>query len=277
MSEVETGLYLGKIPHAKAGSGDLDVIMFPGADNLLGWGGETTCRLMFYKFLPERYREKCTLHVLGYQRDLPENATTETMARDYGEAVKKEIRPGIIFGGSFGGFLAIPFASLYPELTKKLLLANAAYTVSESGKQWALRLIELAGKGEFYKFEKEINYLYNTLFFRGLMNFYTWKGRRKDKNKPYSYPISTFITAFKDVLARPLERKEHLHKIKASTLVFGGTKDLVFSEDIFRETAELIPNAELKLVKGGHMAAVEKPFAFRKVFLRVLDDLFEES
>ena len=63
--------------------------------------------------------------------------------------------------------------------------------------------------------------------------------------------------------------KERLAQIKAPTLVIAGDQDPFYTEDLFRETAEGIPNARLVLYKGmGHPAAGEE---FQRDVLRFLE------
>src|SRR5688500_14119508 len=48
-----------------------------------------------------------------------------------------------------------------------------------------------------------------------------------------------------------LNVKDKLPRISAPTLVIGGANDPFYGADIIRETANLIPNAELCLIEGG--------------------------
>ena len=62
--------------------------------------------------------------------------------------------------------------------------------------------------------------------------------------------------------------KVNLSKIAAPTLVVGGTEAPFYSADLFRETAEGIPNARLVLYEGmGHPAPGKQ---FRQDMLRFM-------
>jgi pimeloyl-ACP methyl ester carboxylesterase len=53
-----------------------------------------------------------------------------------------------------------------------------------------------------------------------------------------------------------------LHRITAPTLVVGGDRDAFYSPEIFRATADGIPNGRLRLYEGkGHVGALGKQFA----------------
>jgi pimeloyl-ACP methyl ester carboxylesterase len=54
-----------------------------------------------------------------------------------------------------------------------------------------------------------------------------------------------------------LDVKDKLPRITAPTLVIGGANDPFYGADMIRETAKLIPNAELTLILGGGHAVVK--------------------
>ena len=54
-----------------------------------------------------------------------------------------------------------------------------------------------------------------------------------------------------------LDVKDKLPRIAAPTLVIGGANDPFYGADNIRETARLIPNAELSLIEGGGHAVVK--------------------
>ena len=62
--------------------------------------------------------------------------------------------------------------------------------------------------------------------------------------------------------------KEQLERIVAPTLVIAGTRDFFYTEELFRETAEGIPDARLILYQGmGHPASGKQ---FRQDVLKFL-------
>jgi pimeloyl-ACP methyl ester carboxylesterase len=64
--------------------------------------------------------------------------------------------------------------------------------------------------------------------------------------------------------------RERLSEITAPTLVVAGDRDPFYSEALFRETAEGIPNARLILYKGmGHPASGKQ---FRKDVIDFIDE-----
>jgi pimeloyl-ACP methyl ester carboxylesterase len=77
-------------------------------------------------------------------------------------------------------------------------------------------------------------------------------------------PPTTLINAYTHVLESGEERKKFLPNIKAPTIMFGGDHDQFFSEEVFRETAKLIPNAQFVFFPGEtHGVVMEKGKAIR--------------
>jgi pimeloyl-ACP methyl ester carboxylesterase len=68
---------------------------------------------------------------------------------------------------------------------------------------------------------------------------------------------SDFLTTLEADLEH--DTTDRLHEVSAPTLVIGGTEDPFFSESLLRETAEKIPDAELRVYEGvGHGVPKEK-------------------
>jgi pimeloyl-ACP methyl ester carboxylesterase len=68
---------------------------------------------------------------------------------------------------------------------------------------------------------------------------------------------SDFLTTLEADLEH--DTTDRLHEVSAPTLVIGGAEDPFFSESLLRETAEKIPDAELRVYEGvGHGVPKEK-------------------
>ncbi len=268
----ETGIFLDKIPYAKAGSGEKLIVIFPPTHHLL-WSVTVDAKSQVdgYKhFIPDGF----TYYILGYDPRLPKNHSSESIAEDFAKIMKEHIGPATIMAVSYGGSVAIPFAALYPELTEKLILLVSTYGSSGEGVVFAKELIQLAEEGKSFTLQKEINGLYSNRILRNLFDLKTWKNwpaLEKSMN-----PISTFINAYTHLIDSEESRKKYLSKIQAPTLVIGGSKDQFAPEGYYRETAELIPNAHLELFEGKtHTLPVERLFEIKKIiknFLEVEND-----
>lgn len=271
--DFETGTFLNKIPYAKAGSGEKKIVIFPPTHHLL-WNVtlDAEGQVDGYKhFIPDGF----TFYILGYDPHLPKNHSSEDIAADFAKIIKEHIGPATIMAVSYGGSVAIPFAALYPDLTKKLILIVSTYGSSGKGVEFAKELIQLAEEGKSFTLQKKINNLYSSKILRYLFEFKTWKNWGKlEKNMN---PISTFINAYNHLIDTEESRKKYLSKIQAPTLIIGGSKDQFASEEFYRTTAELIPNAHLELFEGKtHTVPVERLFEIKKLIKNFLEVEIDE-
>ncbi|MHA1521289.1 MAG: alpha/beta fold hydrolase [Promethearchaeota archaeon] len=253
---VESGFFLGKIPYLKdwTDNSTENLVIFPHTAELI----QSLCTnpietaALFRKYIPDTY----TIYVLGYDRNLPMDHTSEQIGDEFAQIIREHIGPATIMAVSYGGFIGIPFAARYPELTKKLILLVSAYSGSEHGLQLSRELVQLAEDGDGYAIAQRLNGLFLNVFLRGLVKFLTWT--KKKKPNPDLNPLSTFIHAYKHMIATFSDRKKYLPMIEAPTLVIGADQDQFFSEDKYRETAELIPDGRVVIFHSGHMVPVEK-------------------
>ncbi len=273
MEDFETGIFLNKIPYAKAGSGEKKIVIFPPTHHLL-WSLRVDAedQINGYKhFIPDDF----TFYILGYDPNLPKKHSSEDIAADFAKIIKEHIGPATILAVSFGGSVAIPFAAIYPDLTEKLILLVTTYGSSGTGAKFGKELMQLAEEGKTFTLQKKINNLYSSKILRYLFDLKTWKNWPKlEKNMN---PISTFINAYTHLFKTQESRKKYLSMIQAPTLVIGGTKDQFASEEYYRKTAELIPNAHLELFEGKtHTVPVERLFEIKKLIKNFLEVKIDE-
>ena len=102
----------------------------------------------------------------------------------------------------------------------------------------------------------------------------TWLNRKKVAR--LQTPLSTFIHGYQHMLLTNGENKKYLPQIRAPTLVLGGTKDKVFSREIYSETAQLIPNAQFVVFENAsHMVPIERMKAVKHAVLSFLEAVQE--
>ncbi len=265
--QITWGLFQDKIPFVKVGSGPKTLVYLRGATDLflsvitdpLG-NGKSKRKLI----TPEH-----TLYILGYPRDLPPNTTVEQLADTFAEVIKNHIGKATIIGSSLGGLVAIILTAKHPALVHKLILAFSACQFSASFVERTKEWFKIAETGKIWKVLLKMNDFINGFFFRNLMKLTTlllWPKAKKQVN-----PISTAFYPLKDAVMRNGELKKFLPLIQAETVILGGTKDIAFSTEIYKETTELIPHAKLVLIPGaGHMMADEHPKAYRTEFQKLI-------
>ena len=147
------------------------------------------------------------------------------------------------------------FAADHPELVRKLVIHSSAYMLSEPAKEGQMRVARLAERKKW------------RAAYAALMGVSLPKGPAGYLLKPLFFVISLFGGAFFGKPEDPSDTvttieaedkhdfKDRLHEIQAPTLVIAGDKDPFYTVDLFRETAEGIPDSKLILYEGmGHPA-----------------------
>ncbi len=200
-----------------------------------------------------------TIFVVGRKAGKPSGYSTRHMAADCATAIEREIgAPADVIGASYGGLIAPYLAADYPGLVKRLVLASAAYRVCDHGKALDQRFAELQSQGRWgAAYAAEVTGVYPAGFRRYLFPPLVRLMLSFDRHKPASP---------QDFLIEAQAENEHdcrdiLKEIKAPTLVIAGDRDYFFPVDLLKETASLIPNARLVLLKGkGHGAVATGRF-----------------
>ena len=252
----ETGLFLNKIPYIKSGSGLNNMVFFYGGSALLKSLRESSMQNyldVIRQYVPAGY----TYYIFGYEEAPSEQYNLDQIADDFAQILQEEIGPSIIVGISFGGFVAMRFAAKYPELTERLILLITAHRFSEQGEGKVDRMITLAKQEHFYDLIEEFSLLFRRPWFNLLARFMLWKDKDKLVKglKPTAAILDTLAAMLKDVH----ENIDYLSSIRAKTIVIGGTRDQFFGASEFKETANAIARAELRLFEEEtHMLPIER-------------------
>jgi pimeloyl-ACP methyl ester carboxylesterase len=157
-------------------------------------------------------------------------------------------------GMSSGGSSAMHLAVDHADLVNKLVLAMTGYRLNANGKEVATIWRDLALAENWPALYQRmgvdvaegatpewVTRLMMKLFGRLLLG------------KPRS-GLDFAIVLDSDI---DLDVADKLPRISAPTLVIGGANDPFYGADMIRETAKLIPNAELCLIEGGGHAVVK--------------------
>ena len=266
--DYEWGIYKDKVPYLIKEKGEPSIIIFEPSRELVK---NVTNRVeetikTYNMILPPG----CSLCVLGYDPNLPSEYTPEEIAEINAEFLREKYRPGIIIGISYGGFISIPFAALYPELVQKMVLMVSAYAASPEGIVLMKEFTQLIEGENHYQVVKKFNSLIFNPFLRILSSVITMT-KRKSFTREVN-PSSTFINAYNQIIKTNGEIKKYLPMIKAPTLVIGGDSDQFFSEELFLETAGLIPNGRAEIYENqGHYVIIEKMKPVKKVLFDFLE------
>jgi pimeloyl-ACP methyl ester carboxylesterase len=268
-SEARVGYFHNGLPYNRVGDGPRTLVVFQGGtfENKPSSGLMAQILVNPYKFLEKDF----TIYVVTRRPGLPGGYSLKNMADDYATMIRDEFGgPVDVLGVSTGGSIVQHFAADHPDLVRKLIIHSSAYTLSAWAKSLQLRVAALARQRQWRAaYAAELS---PTLTYGGAMRY-------------IARPVWWLGILFAGMFAAPADPsdlvvtieaedkhdfKDRLGQITAPTLVIAGDQDPFYSEALFRETAEGIPNARLILYKGmGHPAHGEQ---FRRDVLLFLKD-----
>jgi pimeloyl-ACP methyl ester carboxylesterase len=259
---LEKGLLPGGLSYVRLGEKPNSVVVFPGLADA-AW--DVTSQKWDFPTQYRRLAETSTVYIVSRKRHMPRGYTTRDMAADYARAFECEIGPADVMGISLGGYVAQHFAADYPNYVNRLVIACAAYRVSDEGRKTPERWLALAREERWREFYQDISRITMAEYHKTFTRFLIPLMRTMPCNP------ADFLVSLEACLAH--NSAESLGQIQASTLVIGGTKDIFFPPSLLRETASLISGALLELIPGGGHSAYELHKAeFEDAVLEFLDD-----
>jgi proline iminopeptidase len=191
------------------------------------------------------------------------------------DALRQQLadKPAIVFGHSYGGFLALEYALLYPENVAGLILCSSAVSAAHApaalaaavsrGEPDALAVLART-LAEPVRSDEEFASQWKTV----LPLYFHWKDSAKSANvfsktifsaEGYNRAFFSWLGTF-DVCAR-------LHEISAPTLVLSGSDDWIMSPRLAGDAlVEAIPAAtQVVFESSGHFPFVEENDRFINV------------
>jgi pimeloyl-ACP methyl ester carboxylesterase len=269
MGDVETGLFLDRIPYIKVGSGLRRAVVFFGGNALFKRLDRTDASryaATLRRLLPADY----STYILGYEEDPPENYSLHTIVDDLGTIAREEIGRSTVVGVSFGAFVAIRFAAAWPELVDKLVVLIGAHRFSAEGERRIAKQMAYLRAGDLYGLVRENAVLFRRPWYNWLVGLKLW--RDKDKLASEFNDPTSIARAYEGLFGADFERNgEYAGRIRAETLIIGGTADQYFDVVAFEETARRIPVARLELFDGEtHMLPVERRWDVARVLAEFL-------
>jgi pimeloyl-ACP methyl ester carboxylesterase len=265
--DVREGTLHGGLPYLAVGQGP-PLVVFSGlsAEHANPTGLTRRLELQTLKPMARHF----TVYAVNRKPGLPTGSTIGDLAGHYAQAIAREFQgPVAIEGISTGGSIAQQFAIDHPHLVRRLVLAATACRLSPHGREVQRRFAELTRQGRSRR-------AYATLgptlaataaggrAFAGLMWLFGASQRVED-------PSDMLVTvAAEDAF----DACPELGRITAPTLLVAGGRDRFYSPELFRDTAERIPNARLALYQDkGHAGVMTHKPAIREIveFLRADD------
>jgi proline iminopeptidase len=165
----------------------------------------------------------------------------------------------IVLGGSYGGVVALAYASRYPQNVSQLIVHctasdrrffnRAKEILEERGSSEQKKVAQRLFNGDFQNEDQMREY------FLVMGSLYSMKYDEKLARERVTRPIyspDAINLAFGDVL-RKLNLTDELSKITAPTLILAGQHDWICAPEFSKIIAEKIPNADLRIFeKSGH-------------------------
>lgn len=175
-----------------------------------------------------------------------------------------KIRKAIIVGHSMGGYVALAFAELYPEMMKGLVLLNST-SRADSEERIANRTRAI----------KAVKQNYTAAIRMSISNLFSEENREKliaqiewVREEALQSPLQGIIAAQEGMKLRK-DREVILHFATYPILLILGKKDPVLN---YEENVEQIEGTHVKLVtfNDGHMSHIENQAELEKVMVGFL-------
>jgi proline iminopeptidase len=182
-----------------------------------------------------------------------------------------------LLGISYGGMVALGYATRYPERVANLILAATAPSyrfiteakriLNERGTAEQIRIAERLFSGNFENSE-QLHAYYKTM-----ASLYSTTCDPKKVEENWKRESRNYLQLNKGFggFLRTFDFTHDLHKITCPTLVMVGTHDWICPPSQAFEIAQRIPQAQLKVFsQAGHRIAADEPEAFFATIRRFL-------
>ncbi len=254
-----------RISYALAGRRDAEPLLM-----IQGLGTDTRGWVMQKRALGARYRLVMVDNRGVGRSDHPADGYDLSVMANDAMAVLDHAGYGSahVIGASMGGIIAQIIAVLHPERVRSLTLAcTACHHYSwrrELLQEWA-DLAETRGMREFVR--RNLEWLIGP---RSLQRL--WPAVAVLGPLAFNVPVASFVGQIHAILNSDDGLRDALVDVQAPTLVMVGSQDVLTTQGDSEEIADLIPDSELVVVRGGaHLFMVEQYGAFNRAVLDFLD------
>lgn len=240
------GFLRDDVPYLKVGSGP-PLVMIPGLspDNDVPRGWQRRMLLGTVRPLAGDF----SVYVVSAKRGLEPGESMSDIAGHLADAIEHDLgQPVFLLGRSTGGSMALQLAVDRPDLVRRLVLVAAAYRLGPRGRELQGELARHVRAGRSRE---------------GWASALTASLPRplRGPARPLSWlAAGSMVTADPTDLMVTLDAEDafdvraDLPSVTAPTLVIGGSKDVVYPEELFRDTAAGVPDGRVHIFRGwGHL------------------------
>ncbi len=245
-------------PTITVGDGSRTLIVLPGLGDALGLAEPSWLTRLVLRRYYRPFTDTHTVHVVSRPRGIAPGTSTREMAAGYAE-VLEELGPADVLGVSMGGLIAQHLGAERSENVERLVIGVAAYRLGEEGRRTVERWREQGREerwGELYRDTIRVTYAAR----RRQVAYGALARLPLDALSRPTSPDDFLVSA---TACLEHDGREVLSGIDVPTLVIGGDSDPLFPVGLLTETAERIPDATLRLLRGtGHGAFEERKRGF---------------
>jgi pimeloyl-ACP methyl ester carboxylesterase len=222
----------------------------PGSEILTG----TMATVMSGQYLPY-VRAGYTVWNVTRPRHMPPGHSVSDMAVDYARFIEDELggRVDLVVGESYGGMVAQHLAADHPALVGRVVLALAAATITDSGKDLDVRWATARAEGR--------HAAAGTVFLEYLVPGAERAGLRRRLGPLVGRVFAGSPVPAGDLLVEAqaeaaFDARDVLARIQAPVLMLCGDEDEFFSRESVEETADRIPDSTVVWYRGmSHLRA----------------------
>ncbi|MGH3438704.1 MAG: alpha/beta fold hydrolase, partial [Sciscionella sp.] len=195
-----------------------------------------------------------SVYLVNRRPGLPAGSTMAGIATSHAEALRQRFGTAVdVLGVSTGGSIALQLAVDHPQVVRRLLVVASAYRLPERARREQAELADRLASGR-----RALQLLANELATRTIARLalrgvlWLLAPRVQPKDPGDAIAVLRAEDGF-DV-------GDRLPEITAPTIVIGGGRDAAYGVDMFRRTAEDIPDARLVLYpQRGHVGTLSDP------------------
>ena len=184
-----------------------------------------------------------TVYRVGRRVGLRPKTTMADLANDYAVALEEEFDgPVDVLGISTGGSIALQLAVDRPTMLRRLVVAGAAYRLSEYGREFQRRTAELSAAGDRRGLARmQAPDVTDSRLGQRIAGGLLWLAGPLFIRREWDPSDMIATIEAEDAF----DVGERLGEISAPTLMIGGGRDRFYPVELFRETARRIPSARL--------------------------------
>ena len=189
-----------------------------------------------------------TVHRVSRRIGLEPGTTMRDLANDHAEALEDGFGgPLDVLGISTGGSIALQLALDRPRLVGRLVVAGAAYRLSEHGREFQRRVAELAAAGDRRELSRmQAPDVASSRLGLGIAGGLLWMAGPLFIERGWDPSDMIATIEAEDAF----DVGDRLREVLAPTLVIGGGRDRFYPRELLEETASRIPNARLVIYEN---------------------------